>query len=164
MFTIRADYHDTIEVKSSIENVRRFFTEIRNFVELMPNIEGIHTDANGVTLWKIRAEVPVIGSFVQKFAVQLMENDEDRVEWLPAHGETQNLLRYGAEFMAKSENLTLVNFSQNIELRRKSARELHTLAGLAGEAVISREMSKSLTGIMKTFVKRAKEKLEAGNG
>ena len=160
MFTIRADYRAQVEIGTSLEKVRRFFTDIRNFIEFMPSIEGIHADANGIAHWSIRAEVPLIGAFAQKFAVRLMENDEERVEWLPAFGETQNLLRYAAEFMEKSENLTLVNFSQNIELRRKSARELHTFAGLAGEAVISREMTKSLAEMMKVFIKRAKEKLE----
>lgn len=162
MFTIRADYHDTVEVKTSLEKVRQFFTDIRNFVEMMPSVESIHTDASGIAHWKIRADVPVVGSFTQKFAVQLIENDEDRVEWLPALGETQNLLRYGAEFLEKAENLTVVQFTQNIEMRRKSARDLHMLAGLAGESVISSEMTKSLAEMMKTFVRKAKEKLEKG--
>ena len=119
MFTIRADFHAQVEITANLENVRRFFTDIRNFVEMMPSIEGIHTDAGGIAHWKVRAEVPLIGTFVQKFAVRLMENEEERVEWLPALGETENLLRYAADFMEKAGNLTLVNFSQNIELRRQ---------------------------------------------
>lgn len=162
MFTIRANYHDTVEVKTSLEKVRQFFTDIRNFVEMMPSVEAIHTDANGIAHWKIRADVPMVGSFTQKFAVQLIENHEDRIEWLPALGETQNLLRYGAEFMEKAKDLTLVRFSQNIEMRRKTARDLHLLAGLAGESVISNEMTKSLAEMMKTFVRKAKAKLENG--
>lgn len=160
MFTIRADYHDTVEVQTSLDLVRRFFTDIRNFVEMMPGVEGIHTDADGKTHWKVRVDVPVIGSFTQRFAVCLMENDTDRIEWLPAPGETQNLLRYGAEFLEKAANVTLVQFSQNVELRRKSARELHPLAGFAGEAIISKEMTKGMAEMVKTFVRKAKEKLE----
>ena len=160
MFTIRADYQDTIEVETSLERVRQFFSDIRNFVEMMPGIEAIHTDASGVAHWKIRAEIPFIGSFTQNFAVRLAENDEERVEWLPASGEKQNLLRYGAEFVQKAANKTLVRFSQNVELRRDSARELHSLAGLAGESVISREMTKGMAEMVKAFVRKAKEKLE----
>ena len=53
-----------------------------------------------------------------------------------------------------------MQFSQNAELRRNAARELHPLAGLAGEAVISGEMNKGMAQMVKSFVKKAKEKLE----
>lgn len=160
MFTIRANYSDTVEVKTSLEAVREFFADIRNFIELMPGIESIHTDGKGVTHWKIRADVPFVGTFSQKFAVELAENSEERIEWSPVAGETRNLLRYAADFLEKGANLTLVNFSQIVELRRNSARELHLLAGVAGETIISREMSKRIAEMIKTFVQKAKNKLE----
>ncbi len=160
MFTIRAGYTDRVEIKTSLENVIRFFSDIRNFVEMMSGIESIHTDAGGITHWKIRVDVPFIGSFQQKFAVQLAEETPDRIEWIPAAGERQNFLRYSAEFVPQSENSTLVQFSQNAELRRNAARELHPLAGLAGESVISGEMSKGIAQMVKSFVRKAKEKLE----
>lgn len=160
MFTIRAGYSDKVEIATSLENVIKFFSDIRNFVEMMPSIESIHTDGSGVTYWKIRVDVPFIGSFKQKFAVQLAEENEDRIEWIPAAGEKQNLLRYSAEFMPQSEHSTLVQFSQNAELRRDAARDLHPLAGLAGEAVISGEMNKGIAQMVRSFVRKAKEKLE----
>ncbi len=160
MFTIHAGYSDKVEVKTSLEKVRSFFTDIKNFVELMPSVESIHTDAKGVSHWKIRAEIPFVGAMTQNFAVELGENSEERVEWLPVSGETNNFLRYAAEFYEKGKNLTIVQFSQAVELRRKSARELHLLAGLAGESIISSEMSKKIAEMLKTFVRRAQEKLE----
>ena len=160
MFTIRAGYTDKVEIKTSHENVVRFYSDIRNFVEMMSGIESIHTDGSGVTHWKVRVDVPFIGSFKQKFAVQLAEKNEDRIEWIPANGEKQNLLRYSAEFMPQSENSTVVQFSQHAELRRNAARELHPLAGLAGESVISGEMNKGIAQMVKSFVRKAKEKLE----
>ena len=160
MFTIRAGYTDTVEIKTSLDNVIGFFSDIRNFVELMSGIESIHTDGAGVTHWKIRVDVPFIGSFKQKFAVQLAEETAERIEWIPAVGERENLLRYSAEFMPKTADTTLVQFSQNAELRRTSARELHPLAGLAGESIISGEMNKGIAQMVKNFVGKAKEKLE----
>lgn len=160
MFTIRANYSDTVEVKTSIEAARDFFSDIRNFIELMPGIESIHTDLKGVTHWKIYAEVPFVGTFSEKFAVELIENSEERIEWSPIPGETRNFLRYAAEFLEKGANSTLVNFSQIVEMRRKSARELHLLAGVAGETMISREMSRRIGEMIKTFVQKAKNKLE----
>lgn len=160
MFTIRAGYSDQVEIMTSLENVIKFFSDIKNFVEMMPSIESIHTDGGGITHWKIRVDVPFIGKFEQKFAVQLAEESEDRIEWIPAVGEKENLLRYSAEFMPKSENSTVVQFSQHAELRRNAARELHPLAGLAGESVISGEMNKGIAKMVKSFVRKAKEKLE----
>ncbi len=160
MFTIRAGYTDRVEIKTSLENVVRFFSDIRNFVEMMSGVESIHTDGGGVTHWRIRVDVPFIGSFKEKFAVQIAEQTPERIEWIPAAGEKQNLLRYSAEFMPQSENSTVVQFSQNAELRRDAARELHPLAGLAGESVISGEMNKGIAQMVKSFVRKAKEKLE----
>lgn len=160
MFTIRANYSDTVEVKTSLDEVRVFFADIRNFVELMPGIESIHIDAKGIAHWTIRAEIPFVGSMMQKFAVEKTEDAEEIIEWSPAAGESKNLLRYAAEFLEKGKNLTLVQFSQVVELRRSSARELHLLAGLAGETIISTEMSKRIAEMIKIFVQKAKEKLE----
>jgi carbon monoxide dehydrogenase subunit G len=163
MFTIRAKYTDTVEVQTSLDAVREFFADIKNFVELMPEVESIHTDAKGITHWKIRAEIPFAGTMMQKFAVQLAENSEDRIEWQPVTGETKNLLRYAAAFFEKSANTTLVNFTQMVELRRQSPRELHIFAGVAGESIISSEMTKRIAKMLKVFVQRAKERLERRN-
>jgi carbon monoxide dehydrogenase subunit G len=160
MFTVKAGYSDNIEVQTNIEKVREFFTDIKNFAELMPGITSIHTDAKGVAHWKIQAEIPLVGSMMQKFAVELTEDSEERIEWFPVQVETQNFLRFSAEFLEKAKNVTLVHFSQMVELRRKSARELHYLAGLAGENLISSEMTKKVTEMIKVFIQRAKEKLE----
>ncbi|MGI8642417.1 MAG: hypothetical protein ACR2MG_21010 [Pyrinomonadaceae bacterium] len=161
MFTIRAKYSDKIEIKTNLEKVRTFFADIKNFVEMMPNVESIHTDAKGIAHWTIRAEIPIVGSMMQKFAVELAENNEERIEWQPVAGETKNLLRYAAEFVEKGKNLTLVQVSQAVELRRNSARELHLFAGLAGESIISSEMSKKVAEMLTLFIRRAQEKLEA---
>lgn len=160
MFTVKAGYSDNIEVQTSIEKVREFFGDITNFVDLMPGIASIHTDAKGVAHWKIQAEIPLVGQMMQKFAVELSENSDERIEWFPVSVETQNFLRFSAEFLEKAKNVTLIHFSQMVELRRKSARELHYLAGLAGENLISTEMTKKVTEMIKVFIQRAKEKLE----
>ena len=161
MFTIRAKYSDKVEVKTSLEKVRAFFGDIRNFVELMPSVESIHTDAKGIAHWTIRAEIPIVGAMTQKFAVEMAESDEERIEWVPLTGEKKNLLRYAAEFIEKGSDLTIVQFTQAVEMRRDSARELHLLAGLAGESIISSEMTKKIAEMLKTFFQQAQKKLEA---
>jgi carbon monoxide dehydrogenase subunit G len=160
MFTVRAGYSDDIEVKTGIEKVRDFFADVTNFVDLMPGIASIHTDAEGVAHWKIQADIPVVGQMMQKFAVELAENSEERIEWFPISIETQNFLRYSADFIEKAKGVTMVHFSQMVELRRRSARDLHMLAGLAGETLISNEMSKKITEMIRVFIARAKERLE----
>lgn len=160
MFTIRAGYSDKVEIKTSLERVSEFFTDIKNFVELMPGVESIHTDAKGVTHWKIRAEIPIIGEMKQSFTVELSEKSDERIEWSPLENEKHNFLRYAVDLMEKGANMTLVQFTQSVEMRRDSARDLHLLAGLAGEAIISREMNKRVAEMIKTFVLKTRERLE----
>ncbi|MEO7658699.1 MAG: hypothetical protein ABIV48_03710 [Pyrinomonadaceae bacterium] len=160
MFTIRAAFSDNIEIRSSLDNVHDFFLDAANFADLMPGIIKIHTDARGVAHWKVEAEIPMVGKMLQSFAVELEENTSERVEWSPASTEASNFLRYSADFLEKAKNVTLVRFSQAVELRRKSARELHFLAGLAGESLISSEMTKRITEMIRVFIDRAKERLE----
>ena len=159
MFTIKAGYSSDIEVRSSIDRVREFFSDVTNF-EMMPGVEQIHTDAKGIAHWKVQASVPVVGHILQKFAVELAENSEERIELSPLRTEAENFLRYSADFFEKTKDVTMVRFSQAVELRRKKAGELHSLAWLAGESLISSEMTKSITEMIKVFIGRAKEKLE----
>ena len=160
MFTVKAGYSDDIVVHSSADQVREFFADLSNFVDHIPAITAIHTDAKGVAHWKIEADIPVVGTMMQKFAVELAENSEERVEWFPVARESQNFLRFSADFFEKAKNQTMVHFSQMVELRRRSARELHMLAGLAGEGLISNEMTKKVTEMIKVFIQRAKDRLE----
>lgn len=160
MFTVKAGYSNDIEIKSSVDRVRDFFLDIRNFAELMPGVMQVHTDAKGVAHWKVQTEIPVVGQILQKFALQLAEDSHQRVEWAPLRTEAENFLRYSADFFEKAKNTTLVHFSQMVELRRRSARDLHYLAGLAGETIISNEMSKRVTEMIRVFIEKAKERLE----
>lgn len=160
MFTVKAGYSDVIELRSGIDEVREFFSNIANFADLMPGVSQIHTDAKGVAHWKIQAEIPVVGQMLQKFAVELAEDSEDRIEWSPLRTEAENFLRYSADFLEKAKNVTHVHFSQMVELRRKTARDLHFLAGLAGESLISSEMNKRIAEMIKVFIEKAKERLE----
>jgi uncharacterized membrane protein len=162
MFTVRAKFTDTIEIFENLEIVRSFFTDVANFADLMPDIESVHCDHKGVAHWRIRAEVPFVGVFAQKFAVELAEESEERIEWMPVAGEERNFLRYAADFLEKESRITMVNFTQMVELRRRSATELHLFAGVVGESFISGEMTKRVAQMIRGFVVGAKEKIERG--
>ena len=160
MFTIKAGFSDKFEVKTGVEKVREFFGENRNIVEMMDGVESIHTDNKGVTHWKIFAEVPLILSLRVSFPVELAEKTDERIEWIPARGETQNFLKYSADIFEMDEDLTMVQLMQSVEIRRKSARELHPLAGLAGETLISNEMNRRITEMVGKFIRKAQSRLE----
>ncbi|HEV7701596.1 MAG TPA: hypothetical protein VGO43_15300 [Pyrinomonadaceae bacterium] len=161
MFTVKAGYSNDIEIRSSADKVREFFLDITNFADLMPGVQHVHTDAKGIAHWKVQTDIPVVGHILQNFALELAEDSPERVEWAPLKAEAENFLRYSADFIEKAKNSTLVHFSQMVELRRKHARDLHFLAGLAGETIISNEMTKRITEMIRTFIERAKERLEA---
>ena len=161
MFKVRANFSETFEFSAGLDSVRGFFSDIGNFLEYMPSIESIHTDTKGVTYWKIRADIPFVGSFVERFPVMETENSEERVEWSPFEMERHNLLRYAAEFLPKNSRSTLVQFSQNIELRRESASDLHVLAGLVGETLIGNEMSRRIAHMLNAFIEKARTRIES---
>ncbi len=161
MFTIKAGFSDTVEVRTTIERVRDFLTDIDNFTSMMPGVIAIHTDAQGIMHWKVEAEIPLVGKMIQKFDVMAEDDDDGRIDWGPVPGEQANFLRFSAEFIEKAIDRTQVRFLQMVELRRRSARDLHLLAGLAGESLISREMTARVTEMTRTFIERAKNKLES---
>jgi len=160
MFTIKAGYSSDIELKTSIDKARDFFRDITNYADMMPGIVQVYTDANGVAHWKVETQIPVVGKIFEKFSIQLSENNAERIEWAPLPAESHNFLRYSADFLERAKDVTLVHFSQAVELRRKSARDLHYLAGLAGETLISSELTRQVTEMIKTFIAKAKVRLE----
>jgi len=159
MFRIKASYKDQLELMTSIERAREFFGELANFVDLMPGIEGIKKDASGIMRWIVRAEVPVIGAVKASFAVAKTEDRPDRLEWSPIPGEMKNYLRYVAAFEERGHKV-LIRIAQHVELRRTHAKDLHLLAGLVGEGAISAEMQKRVAEMIRTFLERARAKLE----
>ncbi|HET6975775.1 MAG TPA: hypothetical protein VFI24_05605 [Pyrinomonadaceae bacterium] len=160
MFRIKASYADQMELSTTLEKAREFFGELRNFADLMPGIEGIRKEAGGIMRWMVRADVPVIGAVHAAFTVEKTEDSPERLEWSPARSEMKNYLRYAAAFEERGQKV-LIRIVQHVELRRKHAMELHRLAILVGEGRISAEMQKRVREMIKTFLERARVKLEA---
>jgi carbon monoxide dehydrogenase subunit G len=159
VFQVKAGFDEQLEVKTTLERAREFFADLRNFVELMPGVEEIKQEAGGVARWLIRAEVPVIGAVRHAFAVEQTQDSPERIEWSPAVQERNNFLRYAAAFEQRGARV-VVKIVQRVELRRQHARELHTLAGLVGERRLSAELQKGVAEMMRTFLQRARAKLE----
>jgi carbon monoxide dehydrogenase subunit G len=159
MFTVKAAFNDQFEFAANLEKIRDFFADIANFAELMPGVKRAYTDAKGIAQLTIEADIPVVGTMTQNFSVELTDNANDRIEWTPARTETQNFLRYSADFLENPGGSTLVQFSQAVELRRERPRDLHFLASLAGESLISSEMNKRFAEMVSTFIERARERV-----
>ena len=160
MFRIKASYADQLELRTSLERAREFFGELRNFADLMPGIEGIRKEAGGIMRWMVKAEVPIIGAVEATFTVEKTEDSPERLEWSPARSEMKNYLRYAAAFEERGHKV-LIRIVQHVELRRQHAKDLHRLAILVGESAISNEMQKRVREMIKTFLERARVKLEA---
>lgn len=159
MFIIKANVNERYEFQASKKNVWDFFADGNNYVELMPNLDSIHTDGRGVSRWNISVDVPLIGSWKMSFAVDFLTAD-DMIEWYPSITEKQNFLRCVTQLVEKTDELIEVRITHNLELRRPQAADFHLLAGMAGEGMISREMQNEVTRMLKIFMQKAKEKLE----
>jgi carbon monoxide dehydrogenase subunit G len=159
MFQLRAGFSEQVEWRTTAAAAREFFNDLRNFAELMPGVERITADAEGIARWLIRADVPVVGAIRQAFSVSKSVDEPSRIEWSPAEGERKNFLRYTATFEER-EGRTRIRVEQRVELRRQHARELHALAGLAGEGRLSAALQKGVTEMLQSFLKRARARLE----
>jgi len=162
MFTIRGMHSETVSLGAEPLAVRDFFLNVANFIELMPHIENIRTDNRGITHWHFSTNIPFVGSFSEKFPIVMTEESEERVEWSPFAGEQFNLMKFAADFFPEGAKSTIVKLTQNIELRRNSPTDLHLLAGFAGEALISKEMTSRVAEMMSSFIGRAKKRIEMG--
>lgn len=161
MFIIKSTYDEKISINNSLENVRKFFNDTKNFVETMVGVESIRALSDTLNRWTIRVDFPIIGAIKQEFLVEKTEDSPETIEWSPAKGESQNLLRYSADFLSEEVNKTTVRLLQMVELRREKASQLHFLAGMAGEAVISKEMSNHIGKMLNVFMQTAKTRLES---
>src|ERR1041385_5364873 len=68
MFQLRAGFSEQVEWRTTAAAAREFFNDLKNFVELMPGVERITADAEGIARWLIRADVPVVGGIRQGFS------------------------------------------------------------------------------------------------
>lgn len=159
MFIIKSNVSEKYEFETSFEKAWRFFADGNNYVELMPNLDSIHTDGRGVSRWNISVDVPLIGSWKMSFAVDFLTAD-DIIEWYPSNTEKENFLRCETQLVGKTDNLIEVRITHNLELRRRQATDFHLLAGMAGESLISGEMQTEVTKMLKIFMQKAKERLE----
>lgn len=161
MFIIKSNYSRQIEINADMEKTRAFFTDTQNFVKMMNGVESIIALSDTRNRWTIRVDFPIIGNIKQEFLVEKTSDDEDFIEWSPANGETNNLLRYSADLVAENENKSSVILMLNAELRREKASQIHFLAGMAGAETISQEMTKHIGKMLDNFLMEAKTKLES---
>jgi carbon monoxide dehydrogenase subunit G len=163
MFRVRAEFREDLEIAATMERVRAFFADVQNFARLMPGVESISEGAGGTTArWIVNVNVALIGSMRGEF--ELMRKDESpvRIEWVPAEGEGENLLRYAIGFDERAPQETLVRFALRVEIRRERAKDLHLMAGLVGERRVSEGVQEDVDLMLKTFLKRARVALETG--
>ena len=158
MFRVKSSFNTKLEIKAPLNRVRDFFADLDNFPELLGGVESIRRESGGVTRWTIATDTPV-GRVRLSLPVRETSPHADTVEWSPALNETQNLLRYSLKFEERKD-ATLVDISQQVELRRKRAWDLHPGVGLMGEARLSSALQRRINEAIENFLVRVKEKLE----
>jgi len=159
MFRIKSSFKEKIEIKAPLSVVRNFFSQLTNFTDMLPGVESIRRETAGVMRWTIATDTPV-GNVRFSFPVRETSPNPHTIEWSPALNEDQNLLRYSLR-LEEQNGGTLVDVSQQVELRRKRAWELHPGVGLMGEARLSNALQRRINEAIESFLERVKEKLEA---
>lgn len=158
MFRVKSSFKTELEIKAPIGEARDFFRNPDNFTEMLGGVESIRRESGGVARWTIATDTPV-GRVRLSLPVRETSPHGNVIEWSPAVGEDQNLLRYSLKF-EEQQGTTLVRVSQQVELRRKRAWDLHPGVGLMGEGRLSAALQRRINEAIEGFLARVKEKLE----
>lgn len=158
MFRVKSSYKTQLEIRASPGEVRDFFRNLTNFTELLGGVESIRREPGGVMRWTIATDTPV-GLVRMSLPVRQTSPHANVIEWSPAMNETQNLMRYSLKFEER-KGVTLLSVSQQVELRRKRAWDLHPGVGLMSEARLSSALQRRINEAIEGFLERVKEKLE----
>ena len=159
MFRVKSSFKTRLEIKAPLDKVRSFFADTRHYAEMLAGIESIRREPGGVMRWTIATDTPV-GRVRMSLPVRETSPRFDTIEWSPALHETQNLMRYSLKFEAR-DGATHINISQQVELRRKRAWDLHPGIGLMTETRISNALQRRINEAIFEFLDRVKEKLES---
>ena len=158
MFRVKSSFKTELEIKAPLTRVRAFFADLRNFPELLPGVENIRHELGGIARWTIATDTPV-GRVRLSLPVRETSPHADVIEWSPALQESENLLRYSLKFEER-DGTTAVTVSQQVELRRKRAWDLHPGVALMGEARISNALQRRINEAIEDFLVVAKDRLE----
>ncbi len=161
MFRVKSSFKTELEIKAPLTRVRAFFADLRNFPELLPGVENIRHELGGIARWTIATDTPV-GRVRLSLPVRETSPHADVIEWSPALQESENLLRYSLKFEERN-GTTAVTVSQQVELRRKRAWDLHPGVSLMGETRISNALQRRINEAIEDFLVRVKERLEKPN-
>ena len=159
MFRVKSAFKNRIEINAPLITVKSFFATLTNFTDMLAGVESIRREPGGVARWTIATETPV-GHVRFSFPVHETSPHVNTIEWSPALNEKQNLLRYSLKFEEQS-GATAVDISQQVELRRKRAWDLHPGVGLMGETRLSNALQRRINEAIENFLERVKEKLES---
>lgn len=160
MFRVKSSYKTQLEIEAPVSIVRDFFRNLSNFTDLLTGVDSIRRESGGIARWTIATDTPV-GRVRLSLPVRETSPHADMIEWSPAINENQNLLRYQLKF-EEQNGTTVVRVSQQVELRRNRAWDLHPGVGLMGEGRLSAALERRINEAIDTFLLRVKEKLEEG--
>jgi len=157
MFRVKSSFKKELEISAPLEKVRDFFSDLKNLCDMLWGVESIHREP-GLARWTIATDTPV-GRIRFSFPVRDTSSNPNAIEWTPALNETKNLLRYSLKFK-NGKGATLVDISQQVELRRRRAWELHPGVALMSEARLNSALQRRINAAIEDFLERVKEKLE----
>ena len=159
MFRVKSSFKTEIEIKAPRRAVQAFFADLSNFSEMLGGVESIRREPGGVARWTISTDTPV-GRVRMSLPVRETSPSANVIEWSPAANERENLMRYSLK-LDEDKGVTSIRVSQQVELRRKRAWDLHPGVGLMGEARLSSALQRRINEAIKDFLDRVREKLES---
>lgn len=153
-FEIHADIHTVYDVPIAKARLMTHLFAPTVFERYMPGVKAVTDKGDDCYEWQYRIEMP----FAEALELAILTKrgqGENCVEFCAANAEAENQMRCSLGFKETDAARTDVELKLSIGVRRKSGSEIHPLAMLFGEGMMSYQMRLKMESIATDFLKNS---------
>jgi hypothetical protein len=159
LFTVDASASASYSVSVPREALRSYLDDIGLFSRNMPGVVGVTLiDANRY-LYRTERTVPLSPSLKTDFEVRKETHGDSLTIYRSTDENSFNYMACSVLIRPRDAGHTSIDIQLRVRLTRENASEIHWLAPLLGESLISRQMSIDLEEMLHDFIERSNEEL-----
>jgi uncharacterized membrane protein len=149
-FTISAEVENKTTINLSQKIVHDYFEDLTIYPKFFPDMVSVTDKGNNQSEWTYRVDYPLAEAWNAVFEQFKKGTSENLL--FESNSTDQNYLKCNASFTSVSSNRTLVDIYIKVVLTREKASDIHFLAGVLGEKLISEKMKSKLDDDLQTFI------------
>jgi len=150
-FTISAEVEQSASFNINQKTVHDYFLNLNIYPKYFPDMVSVTDDGNNKSEWTYKVDYPLSPTWDITFDEK--ENDSPNSQLVfESDKNNNNYLYCRAVFKNISETQTGVDITIKVTLTREKASDIHFLAGIMGEKLISEKMKSKLEDDLQTFI------------